>query len=263
MKATLKQSTIFHGYNAKGSTGLNKAILLQIILLAGSYPLWGQSANPDHDALEARKQGVHSHHADSYVANVLTGRAFSDYRNQFKQFFLGKYTARGTLEFDGVRFEDVELQYNLYEQNMVVLLETEHIERYITVTLDKVSEFSVYGHDFTQVQGDSVMENGIYELAYAGVNSSVFIERTKLESTEIENQKVRYEYQPVNKYYIQNDFGTFIISRKKDLLKAYHNDVQLVSILKKHKVRFSKRKIEQGLITAISQLETGAGPTDL
>lgn len=237
--------------------------LLYVAFVAGFVPLQGQSDGAQPAALEARKQGVYSHHADSYVANVLTGRKFSDYRNQFKQFFLGKYTVRGSLVFDGVSFEDIELQYNLHEQNIVALLETEHIERYVKVTLDKVSGFSIYGHEFTRVQEDSIMESGIYELAYDGVNSSVFIKRMNLESKEIEDRKINVEYTPINKYYVKNEFGTFQISRKKELLKAYNNSRQLASILKKHKVRFSKRKIEQGLITAISQLETGAGPAEL
>lgn len=253
-RATWNISSILRGHKRKDLIWMKKGLLLYIICVSVSCSLSSQSS----DVLEARKQGVYSHHEDSYVANILTGRAFSDYRNQFKQFFLGKYTTRGSLEFDGVRFEDVELQYNLHEQNIVVLLETEQIERYITLTLDKITAFSVYGHEFTLVQHDSVMDDGIYELAFAGKNSSLFIERTMRESKEIEDKKINFEYTPVNKFYVKNNFGTFTISRKKDLLEAYHHDQQLATILKKHKVRFSKKKIEQGLITAMSQFETGA-----
>jgi len=242
---------------------MNKDILLIISFTAGFLSLSGQSDNPYTAALDVRKQGVYSHYADSYVANILTGRRFSDSRNQFKQFFLGKYTVNGSLIYDGVLFEDVELQYNLHNQNIVVLLETENIERYITVTLDKVSGFSVYGHDFTRVPGDSVMEKGIYELAYAGETSSVFIKRTTQENREIEGREIKYEYSPINKYYVRNEYGTYRITSKKELLKAYQNSGQLISILKKHKVRFSKKKIEQGLVTAISQLEKRSGPAGL
>ena len=240
-----------------------KGILVQIILLAALHSLSGQSNDSYQEILEARKQGVISHHSESYVANVLTGRGFSDYRNQFKQFFLGKYTVSGSLVYDGVLFEDIEMQYNLYEQNIVVLLETEQVERYITLTTDKVSRFSVYGHDFVQVPGDSVMEQGIYEQAFAGTNSSVFIRRTVQEHKTIEDRVAKFEYTPVNRYYVKNEFGTFRVASKKELLEAYQNSGQLLSIVKKHKIKFSKRKIEQGLVTAISQFETGAGPTSL
>jgi hypothetical protein len=215
----------------------------------------GQSSKPYSATLEARKQGVYSNHADSYVAHIITGRRVLGNMNQFKQYFLGKYTTEGTLVFDEVLFEDIELQYNLYTQQVIVLLETENSEQYVTVTLDKVSRFSIYDHEFTQVQGDGVMAKGIYELAYAGANSSVFIKRTNNKMERIEHGEVKDEYTPINKYYVKNEFGTFHITSKKKLIEAYQNSEQLISILKKNKIKLSKKKMEQGLIAAISYLE--------
>ena len=217
--------------------------------------LSGQSDNPDNDILATRKEAVYSHHADTYVANILTGKRFTDYRDQFKQFFLGKYTTIGTLVYDGVSFEDIELQYNLFTQNVVVLLETENIERYISVTPDKISGFSVYDHEFVHVPGDSIMSEGIYELAYAGDPSKVFIKRTTTRKQMIKDQRVYYEYDPINRYYITNQFGTFHITSKKKLIEAYQNSQQLISIIKQHKIKFSKKKMSQGLVSAVSNLE--------
>jgi len=239
-------------------TGMTKGLLLCIAFILGCLPSLGQSSKPYSAMLEARKQGVYSNHADSYVAHILTGRRILGYKNQFKQFFLGKYTVAGTLVFDGVLFEDIELQYNLYTQQIIVLLETENSERYVTVTLDKVSRFSIYEHEFTQVQGDSVMAKGIYELAYAGANSSVFIKRTNNKRQKIESSKIKDEYFPINKYYVKNEFGTFHITSKKKLIEAYQNSGQLISILKKNKIKLSKKKMAQGLIAAISYLEASA-----
>ncbi len=242
---------------------MKKFLLLHTMIVTALVPLLGQSHDLDSDVLEARRQGVQSHYTDRYPANILTGKLYTNQRNQFKQFFLGKYIENGSLVFDGVLFEDIELQYNLYEQNLVVLLETESTERYITVTLDKVSWFSIYGHEFTQVAGDSVMEKGIYELAYDGANSSVFIKRKFNESSLIVDRKVTYEYTPVNDYYVKNEFGTFPVANKKELLQAYGNSRKLNSIIKKHKVRFSKKRIEHGLVTAISALERAGDSTKL
>ena len=253
---------IFHGWILTIHHGMIRGLLLPIILLTGILPLFGQS-DLSNSLLEVRKQGVYAHHDNSYVANILTGRRFIDYSNQFKQFFLGKYTTQGSLVYDGVLFNDIDLQYNLYTQELVVLLETESIERYIIVTPDKVSGFSVYGHEFVQLPGDSVMAKGIYELAYDGVSSNVFIRRTSLEKENIEGGIINYEYEPINRYYVTNEFGSFHITGKKKLIEAYQNSEQLITILKQHKIKFSKKKIEKGLVTAISQLEKGTGPSQL
>jgi len=234
---------------------MNKGLVLSIAFIVVCLPSLGQSSVPYSVTLEARKQGVLSNHADSYVAHILTGRRVVGYKNQFKQFFLGKYTVAGSLVFDGVLFEDIEMQYNLYTQQVIVLLETENSERYVTVTPDKVSRFSIYAHEFTQVRDDSVMAKGIYELAYSGGNSSVLIKRTNNKMQTIERSKIKVEYYPINKYYVKNEFGTFHITSKKSLIKAYQKSQPLISILKKHKIKLSKKNMEEGLITAISHLE--------
>ena len=144
-----------------------------------------------------------------------------------------------------------------------MLLETELIERYIMVTPDKVSRFSVYGREFVQLPGDSVMAKGIYELAYGGVHSNVYIKHTSIKKEIIEEGKINYEYEPIRKFYVTNEFGTFRITNKKKLLEAYQDSQQLSAILKKHKIKFSKKKIEQDLVRAISLFETGKGVANL
>jgi len=231
-------------------------LLLLLSWLTCFAPLLCQvSAETQTEMLLARQQAAYTHHADFYVANILTGRQFEDYSNTFKQFFMGKYTERGSLVYDGVFFDDIELQYNVYTQNVVALLETVNTERYVVVTPDKVSAFSVYGHDFVNVPGDSVMAGGIYELAYGGEKSSVYIKRTSVEERMVEDGKMRVEYEPVSRYYVSNEFGSFHVTGKKKLIQAYQKSPQLIRIIKTNKLRFSKRQIEQGLVQAISSLE--------
>ncbi|GJM30269.1 MAG: hypothetical protein DHS20C17_29040 [Cyclobacteriaceae bacterium] len=234
---------------------MKKGLLLAIIFVGGCLTLYGQSSRSYSEILETRKQGVYSNHSDSYIAQILTGSKVWDHEIDHQQLFLDKPPVRGSLVYDGVLFNDIELQYNLSTQQVIVLLETEISEGYVTVTIDKASRFSVYDHEFVQVLGDSVMEKGIYELAYAGANSNVFIKRTNKRLKSIQGSQVNTEYYPVNKYYISNEFGTFHITSKKQLLEAYQHSRQLISILKKYRIKLSKRKIEQSLIAAISNFE--------
>ena len=230
-------------------------ILLLLLCVVGILPLSGQSDKLSAELLEARKQMVYSHHEEAYVAGILTGKQFTDYNNKFKQFFLGKYTSQGSLVYDGVLFEDIELQYNIFTQDVIALMETHRSERYVEVTPDKVSAFSVYEHDFVHLAGDSVMAPGIYELAYGGVNSSVFIKRTSISNKLVDGNQINIEYEPVSKYFVRNQFGTFRVSSKKKLIQAYQKSPRLIRIIKTNRIKFSKKKIEQGLVEAVSKLE--------
>ena len=242
---------------------MKQALLLLVVLFLETFPLLGQIARTSKEVLEERKKSVYSHRQDSHVASILTGRRYTESINQFKQYFLGKYITTGSLVFDGVLFENIELQYNLHTQQVVALLETESVERYVTVTPDKVFRFSVYGHEFIQYPGDNVMDQGIYEMAYRGEKSTVFIKRTSIEKETIRSGTVNVRYEPINKYYVKNEFGTFHITGKKKLIEAYGNSASLISIIKNHELKFTKKKVEKDLVTAIIQLENRAGPSNL
>ena len=231
------------------------ALLLFLGFIGSAVGLFSQSTSNHSDILDARIQGVHSHHRNSYVAHFLTGRKLWDYDINTEQFFLKKRPTEGVLVFDGVVFEQIELQYNLFTQEVIALLETQNRERYVQLTPDKVSRFSIFEHDFVQVSGDSVMTDGIYELAYEGKGSDVFIKRTGKRIKSIEDHERIEKFIPINRYYVSNEFGTFQITSKKKLIEAYQNSELLISTIKKHKVKFSKKKIEQGLVSAVSLFE--------
>ena len=60
------------------------------------------------------------------------------------------------------------------------------------------------------------------------------------------------EFVPVTRYFVKNPYGTFRVNSKKSFLKAYGNHKDLMEIIKKNKLKFSKKKIEDSLITALS-----------
>jgi len=234
---------------------MKKRSFLYIISIISVLPAFSQSTESHATILEARKQGATFSHTDAYVAHVLTGKKYWNTRRHYKQFFLEKSPIEGNLIYDGVLFNNIEMQYNLFTQQVIVLLETKNNERYVTISLDKISGFSIYSHEFTLLSGDSVMKKGIYELAYTGTTSNLFIKRTKRLKEVNAGMDLKIDYTPVNRYYLRNEFGTNQITSKKDLLNAYDNSEELNSIIKENRIKFSKKKIEQGLISALSYLD--------
>lgn len=212
----------------------------------------------DISMIEARQNQVYNNHDDADVAKVLSGKKYSlrylGAKNS--QFFLTDQTEFSSLTYDGIKFDTLEMQYDLFAQKIVVLLESKRTAEYVTVDDDKVSEFILNDCLFVKVKQDSVMKEGLHQLAFEGLNASVYIKRNKRKIEKVEAGKLAVIFQSFDNYYIKNKNGTFKVSGKKDLLNAFQNSEQLKSLIKKRKIKFARKVKEKGIITAVSLFDS-------
>ncbi|MDN5211013.1 hypothetical protein QQ020_03100 [Fulvivirgaceae bacterium BMA12] len=233
----------------------NIVTLISVLIFWSSS--FGQSGIATADLLEARKEQVHQNHKDAFVAHILTGRYYSLKYEGAKnsQFFRSKNLVKGTMVYDGVVFNDVEIQYDLYIQKIVAMLDTKNYIRHVTIDGERVSEFSIVGCDFRRIKDDTVMQEGFYQVAFEGDNAHLFIKRNMEKKESIENNRIRQEFLPVDRYYIKNAFGTFPVQKKKSVLEAYNHAKEVMATIKKNKLKFSKKKREKSLIELVSLLD--------
>lgn len=214
-------------------------------------------SNNDSKVLETRSSEVYKHYQNSYIATILSGKGYYlDYQGAKNSPYFGDNGLEfGTLIYDGVTFRNIAIQYDLYTQQVVVQLESKNNTQLVILDSDKVSDFSINNYKFVNIRMDSVMNSGIYQLAYKGPNSSLFVKRTMDKYEEFSVQEITLDFRPKNEYYITNDLGSFHVNTKRSLMKAYNNSSGLLSILRENNIRFSKNLIENGLITVLSLLE--------
>ncbi len=229
---------------------------LFIIAVFGWFISFGQS-DSHLKVLDTRSNGVYEHYENLYVASILTGKGYySDYRGaENHPYFQSDDLEFGILSYAGVIIRNIEIQYDLYTQQIVVQLESKNDTQLIIVDSEKLSDFSIKNYEFKNIRTDSVMDGGFYQLAYKGALSSLLIKRTMDRKEETNTQEIKVKFTPKNEYYIKNQFGSFHVNSKKKLLKAYNSSSELISILKKKRIRFSKSQIENGLITVLSLLD--------
>jgi hypothetical protein len=227
-------------------------------LLLTCVDCYAQLGQENISMIEARQNQVYVNHEDADVAQVLTGKKYSlrylGAKNS--QFFLTDQTEFSSLTYDGIKFDTVEMQYDLFAQKIVVLLESKRTAEYVSVDDDKVYEFILNDCLFVQVKQDSIMKEGIYQLAFDGDNTSVLIKRKKRRIEKVEAGKLAIIFQPFDNYYVKNEYGTFKVSGKKDLLNAFQNSEKLKSLIKKRKIKFSKKVKEKGIIAAVSLFDS-------
>ena len=227
---------------------------ISIIVL--SVTCYGQPSDAGQELLDRQEQQVEAVYEAADVAKVITGKIYALKQTYAinSQFYNDKNPLKGTLVYDGVRFEDIELQYDLSNQKIIVLLATKNNKKYVSIDTDKVSWFSIDGADFTRVSGDSLMSGGIYQLAYTGDFSRLYVKRIKNRVQKV-TDKITIEFKPANFYYVVNSFGTFEISGRKSLSEAFNDKVDVKKVLKPYDIGFSTKHIEKSLLMAIPLLD--------
>jgi hypothetical protein len=237
---------------------VNKQLLVVGLICIGAFSVQAQSISAKIDILESRGTEVFEHHDDSYVAHILSGKKYQlRYLGAVNsQFFLSDEPSYGTMVYDGTIFNNIELQYDLFAQKIIVLMESKRTAEYVSIDKDKVAEFSVNDCRFVNVRQDSIMEDGIYQLAFEGKKSNVYIKRIKKRIEKVDNSKLIIQFSPISHYYIKNEFGSYKVSGKKDVLFAYQNSNTFKSMLKQKKIKFFKSVKEQGIINAVSLFDS-------
>ena len=238
--------------------GVKERFSLFIILFIGmGFASQAQLKKEDLDIIKQREQQVGRKNDSADIASVLTGKVYA-LRQTYainSQFFNDTNPADASLRYDGVWFEHIMMQYDLSTQQIIVLLKTKYNEKYVSIDREKVDYFSIGGSVFKRITQDSVMDDGIYQIAYTGEHGNLYIKRIKNRVEKV-SDKITVQFNPVNYYYVTNAFGTFAVASKNDFLNAYNDNPQVKNLLKEHAIKFTKHRIELGLLTALRVMDS-------
>jgi len=190
-----------------------------------SFWLTAPSLSQNSNVEDARIEIVKKNYISSNVGNVISGKNYDlKYLNTINsQFYKNSYPSEGSLLYDGVYFPLIEIQYDLFSQKVIVLLESKRNNRYVSIDTEKVIEFSIGNVFFERVINDSILQQGIYELAFNGSNSEVLIKRIKKRKEKTIGEKIMYVFAQQDLYFVKNRFGLFQVSNRKTFLNAYEN----------------------------------------
>ena len=190
---------------------------------------------------------------DFHVANILTGRIYPlNYpRIEGSQYCTGDYLIPGDLIYDGIRFRAIPIQYDTYKQLVVVEFASKTVPKIISLDIQKVSEFNINGLEFISY-ADSVLAKGIYQSMFNGERSRLLVKRQKALSGGNLSTLKSYSFTSLDTYYVVNNRGTFRITGRRDFLEALDNDEKLESFIRNNKLKFSKYRLEESLIRALT-----------
>lgn len=156
-------------------------------------------------------------------------------------FFLSDDWITGTIRYDGISFDSVDLQYDLVNQKVVLDHPTSHFR--LELIKEKITTFSLLNHKVVRLVVDESMQHiksGYYELLYDG-NVKVYAAHKKNRLEKYENDQVKQVFDQKTQYYIFKDNFYYPVKTKGSVVKIFNNKkVMLRKYLNKNKIKFRR-----------------------
>lgn len=158
-------------------------------------------------------------------SRLFNGLQYAGYPFSFvkgHQFFDTTAAMPGTIMYDDVHYQDLQLLYDEVSDKAIVISNQRRVE----LSSERISGFTILDHQFVRIVKDSsvkssISKEGFYELLYKG-KVQVYKKEQKEVFEELSSDQgiLRRILVKVN-YYICKDKGYFPVSNKKDVIAIY------------------------------------------
>ncbi len=167
-------------------------------------------------------------------------------------YFLSPQWKKGFIEYDGQRYENVDLAYDVL--NDKVLTHPYYTLSKIELIREKIASFNLDGHIFIQVlASDSlgkVLKPGFYDQLVQS-NVSLYAKREKVFSEDLTTGRVVKEFEDKDSFFIIKNGKAFQIKSRKDLFKVLGDRKALIkNKLSESRISF-KKQTEVALVLAV------------
>jgi hypothetical protein len=202
---------------------------------------------PEKNAIDVYYRSIgdnsHLYNGSEYVP--------ASYRRDLNPFFMTSLLTKGSLFYDGFRYDDVAIAYDIVEDKVVTYRSDQRYR--VQLAGDKIGYFSILGHLFIRIVPDSTnaqqMDLGFYDQLYDGKLQVLAMRKKMIKESIVQNvdttqivEQDSYFIQKEKKYYpvgSQHTLLEILKDRKKDLKKY----------MRENKIRF-KANPENAIILA-------------
>lgn len=176
--------------------------------------------------------------------------------DQKHRFFETDEYTKGTLNYDGQNYYDIDLKYDVYEDQLVAKLTTKNGEiNQILLLNAKINSFKLGNISFEKLSGREASNNlsqDFHQLLVENEHFRLFKRNHKKLKKFITNNSVYYKFIEVKpEYFIISNDKLFNISKKRDLISLYPQLKRKIS-----KYKWSSRNFDENDRQLISAIQT-------
>ncbi len=177
-------------------------------------------------------------------------------RSKNKYFFKDSFVP-ATVIFNGQPYYDIELNYNFYEDFVIIRLKNNVGKNPFKPIQEKVEGFTFGNYHFKNFSSlDSQKLNGYYQVLEEKDDLTLLKKHKLVRNSNVDKKVLFYEYEPIpSDYFIEKDGKLNGINSKSDWLKLYpNNGSEIRKYFRKNRKlrRFSFDKFTQNLFYFVS-----------
>ena len=233
--------------------------LLIALLCCGVMTLYAQDQQAVLNArYEAAQEDYYSNSENKQL--LLTGKNYFKYYpfTAGHQYFESKNYQRTVIHYDGILYEDVSLNYDIFNKEIIISTNLDNTIRYLILDERRVLFFMMGENKFVFADEEGI-EAGLYELAYEETSRLLIkYEKERLGLDRTSGAKARYKFRERKDYYYINETGSHLIESKKDLINASSEPEKAAEYLKSNKLKVNKKSplFQMELIQVLSYLDS-------
>ena len=162
-------------------------------------------------------------------------------------FFLEDTLHPGSVEYNGIGYENILLEYDLSHDNVITRYDD---NTRLVLVPEKVDHFNIDGHSFVRLNADAPEGEGFYDLLVDG-KVQLIAKRVKKLAPWIKTQEYNAMFVEETSYYLHRP-GAFIrLSGKRDIVKALADKtIEIKEFIAKARPQFRK-SFESGVVATL------------
>lgn len=170
---------------------------------------------------------------DNYIGIENTGlfnglrykEAYRTYGEKHK-FYLTSNFLNGAITYDGQTYFDIQMKYDLYEDQIIVNLISHSGNNILQLLDDKVEAFTINDHIFVKISDNQSMNSsepltGIFEVLYQSTDLFLYKKHKKNAKKHLTKAHVSYSFKSANQYYCYFNENYYQIKSKSDWIKVF------------------------------------------
>lgn len=154
-------------------------------------------------------------------------------------YFISDAWQKGTIEYQGVIYDNIQMNYDLVKDKVVIAPEGQSI--FVSLFSPRILWFSFSGYKFIRIEKieNTDPPTGFYQVLATG-KVNLFAKTTKIISEKIEHNAIARKFEETTRYYIQKEGIYYEVTNKNKLfniLKEQRNGIHGAIAQKKLKYR--------------------------
>ncbi len=134
----------------------------------------------------------------------------------------------GDIIYDRQPYYDIQMKYDLYEDQIIVNLITKSGNNILKLLNSKINRFTINGSEFIKLSNSSIinsneMISGIFETLFNSTDFTLYKKNKKKAKKIITKKYLYYTFKEDNQYYGYQYKNYYLIKSKKDWIKIFPN----------------------------------------